>query len=92
MLSCYLFAFLCVGFDLEGFCVVLDAFFCYLDEFFEGFSWGCVWHYSPLDREEVAMYRGRALVGPQWCRVSFHGERREKGYGVWAPTGHHIPC
>ena len=33
---------------------------------FEGISWGCVWHYSPLDREEVAMVGGRALVGPQW--------------------------
>ena len=26
---------------------------------------GLFWHYSPLDREEVAMYGGRALVGPQ---------------------------
>ena len=51
--------------DLEGFCVVLDVSFVYLDELFEGFSWGCVWHYSPLDREEVAMFGGRALVGPQ---------------------------
>ena len=23
------------------------------------------WHYSPLDREEVAMYGGMALVGTQ---------------------------
>jgi len=28
VLSCCLFSFLCVGFDLERFCFVLDAFFC----------------------------------------------------------------
>ena len=32
--------------------------------FSKGFC-GLFRHYSPLDREEVAMYGGRALVGPQ---------------------------
>ena len=46
---------LCVGLIWRGFCVVLDASLYTLKNFFEGFSWGCIWHYSPLDREEVAM-------------------------------------
>ena len=41
--------------------------------------YGLFWHYSPLDREEVAMYGGRALVGLQQCRVSSQDEKRERG-------------
>ena len=75
-----LFAWFCVGVDLGGILTCFDVIsmlalmFC-----FEGLSWGLFWHHSPVDREEVAMYGRRALVGPQWCRVSFHGERRERG-------------
>ena len=60
-------AYLFVVFDLEGFlCLFLMLLLFILMNFFEGISWGLFWHYSPLDREEVAMYGGRALVGPQW--------------------------
>ena len=46
-----------VGLILEGFfCVVLNVFLFILMYCIEGFSWGCIWHYSPLDREEVAMW------------------------------------
>ena len=65
--------------DLEGFCVCfLMLSFVILMNCFEGFSWGCVWHYSPLDREEVAML-GVGLSWTSMMRVSFHGERRERG-------------
>ena len=43
----------------------LECFHSYFACFWKGFC-GLFWHYSPLDREEVAMYGGRALVGPQW--------------------------
>ena len=44
--------------------------FCFLFEILKGVFYGCNWHYSPLDRAEVAKYGGRASVGPQQCRVS----------------------
>ena len=38
------------------FCVVLGCFLVYYDVLYSGVFMGCIWHYSPLDREEVAMW------------------------------------
>ena len=67
-----------VGYVWEGLKnVFLNAFPSCFTLILKGFS-GLFWHYSPLDREEVIMYRGRALVGPQYCRVSSRDEKRER--------------
>ena len=52
--------------------------FGFLFEFSKGVCYGCNWYYSPSDRAEVANYGGRALVGPQQCRVSSQDEKRER--------------
>ena len=53
------------GFGRVSFCVVifLGCIIEILLYCIEVFLHGCAWHYSPLDRGEVAMW-GRALVGP----------------------------
>ena len=58
--------------------------FLFLFEILRGVFYGCNWHYSPLDRAEVAKYGGRALVGPQQCRVSSQDEKRER-VGCYGP-------
>ena len=55
MLSFYLLLACVLGLIWEGFVFVLMLLLVILMQCFEGFSWGCAWHYSPLDREEVAM-------------------------------------
>ena len=53
-----------VGYAWEGLNhVFVNVFPSYFSWIPKGFC-GLFWHYSPLDREEVAMYGGRALVGP----------------------------
>ena len=49
-----------VGYVWEG---LLNVFLNVFLKFLKGFC-GLFWHYSPLDREAVAMYGGRALVEP----------------------------
>ena len=50
-----------VGYVWEGLInAFLNVFLLVLLDFFEGILWELFWHYSPLDREAVAMYRGRA--------------------------------
>ena len=61
MLLCFhWYAYMYVGYVLGG----IET--CFLNDFLGWFAYfskgfcGLFWHYSPLDREEVAMYGGRA--------------------------------
>ena len=84
-------AFLHVGMIWEGF--ILCFFFMLhwnLDVLYWGIFMGCAWHYSPLDREEVAMWR-RALVGPQWWESPLMERGGREGRVVWAPTRQTMP-
>ena len=59
LLCFHLYVCMCVEYAWEGLKhVSWMSFLCFFFNV-EGILWGFFWHYSPLDREEVAMYEGR---------------------------------
>ena len=86
LLCLYLYVYMCVEYVLGGIEIGFLKWlsFVFFFKILKGL-YGLYWLYSPSNREKVAMYGGRSLVGLRQCRVSSQDKKRERGEAIMGP-------